>query len=849
SDLGIDSIKRVEILSALEERMPDLPKVTPDMMGTLKTLGQITQYLSKPSIPTDATSSQIPAKPHIHVVQTPENHRVERKIIKLVHLEKPKSHSFSIPEGAVIGVAGDRDGLAGELAASLIRKGFGARQFQHRKEISADLHLAGLVLIAPMEANEAFKWAQTFASIQKNAPLRSNAWFATVSAIDGAFGFNDGQISDPFQGGLAGLVKTAAIEWPEVRCLAVDIDPQWNDIPAAANALRDEIFFAQSRERIEIGIGPDGPVGLDLEDVSPEPNGHLDLNPQDVVIVTGGARGVTAAAAQTLVSQTPCTLVLIGRSPAPQPEPPWLAGLTDEGEIKRGILDNWTEGDTPAPKKIEKRYRQWMANRQVLTTLNNLERMGATARYFSADIRDEQAIASLLERIRGTVGEIGAIVHGAGVLEDRLIVDKQADQFDTVYETKVEGIKSLLNATVEDDLKYMVFFSSVSARQGNPGQADYAMANEVLNKIAQQQHAIRPECKVVSINWGPWNGGMVTPSLKRNFLKHDIALIPLDLGAQAMVDEMAQPLKGPVEVVIGGALLGRVNRPSAAPKPAELTLTCKRDVSLERYPVLVSHQLDGRPVVPLALITEWLAHSALHAHPGLVLHGMDNLRLLNGITLDQQSRLIHMMAGKATRKGQIFEVDVEIREDRLEGPARAHSSAKAILSERLPAPPVFQGNGHFKPTTSMDSLEDIYERVLFHGRDLRGIKEIVRISNEGMSAILASAPPPAQWINDPLRSRWLADPLILDSAFQMAIVWCHKHHGLVCLPSYAASYRQYCRRFPENGVTAILEIHKCRNRKMIGDFTFLDSGKKVVAQLKGYEAIMDPGLINAFKAA
>jgi acyl carrier protein len=45
SDLGIDSIKRVEILSSLEEKMPGLPHVSPEHMGRLKTLGQVLEHL------------------------------------------------------------------------------------------------------------------------------------------------------------------------------------------------------------------------------------------------------------------------------------------------------------------------------------------------------------------------------------------------------------------------------------------------------------------------------------------------------------------------------------------------------------------------------------------------------------------------------------------------------------------------------------------------------------------------------------------------------------------------------------------------------------------------------------
>ena len=44
AELGIDSIKRVEILSALEEQMPNLPTVSPEIMGSLKTLGQIAEF-------------------------------------------------------------------------------------------------------------------------------------------------------------------------------------------------------------------------------------------------------------------------------------------------------------------------------------------------------------------------------------------------------------------------------------------------------------------------------------------------------------------------------------------------------------------------------------------------------------------------------------------------------------------------------------------------------------------------------------------------------------------------------------------------------------------------------------
>jgi hypothetical protein len=88
---------------------------------------------------------------------------------------------------------------------------------------------------------------------------------------------------------------------------------------------------------------------------------------------------------------------------------------------------------------------------------------------------------------------------------------------------------------------------------------------------------------------------------------------------------------------------------------------------------------------------------------------------------------------------------------------------------------------------------------------------------------------------------------VLDAAFQMATVWCYEQKGIVSLPSYCASYRQYRQRFPSDEVVAVLDVESVSNRKMRGNFTFLDSSMDVVATLVGYEAIMDPGLMRAFK--
>jgi hypothetical protein len=116
-----------------------------------------------------------------------------------------------------------------------------------------------------------------------------------------------------------------------------------------------------------------------------------------------------------------------------------------------------------------------------------------------------------------------------------------------------------------------------------------------------------------------------------------------------------------------------------------------------------------------------------------------------------------------------------------------------------------------------------------------------------MVADVTRAPAPPQWIAAPLRNSWLCDPLVLDSAFQMASLWCYDQRGCVSLPSRAASYRQFRTAFPPEGVKVVLEVREAGDRKMRGDFTFLDGAGQVIARLTGYEAVMDPLLNRAFK--
>jgi NAD(P)-dependent dehydrogenase (short-subunit alcohol dehydrogenase family) len=577
-----------------------------------------------------------------------------------------------------------------------------------------------------------------------------------------------------------------------------------------------------------------------------------------VVIISGGARGVTAATAAALARRRALTLILLGRSPAPFPEPGWLKGLESEADLKKAIIANEYAATRPTPQTVQESYHRYRSNREIQHSLAALKAAGADARYVSLDIREADKVRAVLNDVRLVHGPIKALVHGAGVLRDRMISDKSAEEFHQVFSTKVEGLENLLAATRTDPLRYIVLFSSVAARFGNIGQVDYAVANEVLNKMAVAEAAQRKDCLVRSINWGPWDGGMVTAAHKKAFRAKDIALIPIERGAEAFVSELTAGQARPVEVVIGSELPSAslsISPPIAA-EPANspgdnaaagLSTVYISELNLERYPILDHHRLDGKPVVPFALMAEWFGHGALHNNPGFQLAGLDAMRLLKGIVLDDHQRPIRVLTSAAESTGDGITVNLELRNGMAAGAEVIHSKATALLTDRLPSAPDFDIPADLRNAAYGRDVAHIYADILFHGHALQGIRRVRGCTPKGMLADLSTAPTPGAWIQKPPRNRWIADPLVMDGAFQMASLWCYEETGRVSLPSFSASYRQYCRRFPDHPVQAVLVVRDVSRHKLVGDFTFIDRDGTVLATMRGYEAVMEDRLIRAFK--
>ena len=852
ADLGIDSIKRLEILSAVQRRLPDLPTVDSQYLGSLRTLQNIVEYLEQAGQPlgkADGGAVAAAATPETLAPAASQTTltgwSIAARALRRVTTESATSKASPaagdgpvFADGVVWLAADENDEFADALAASLAKRGVDVMRVALTLEPpTPPERLAGLLLVPPIcraaSIADADMLKSAFALTQRGAKAlqaTADARLVAIERLDGAFGLRDAAAIDVHHGALAGLVKTADDEWPAVGCHTIDSDPALDVDRAAELAVGALVERDASRE---IGIAADGGrVELTLDNLA-APSGDLPLSAGDVVVVTGGARGVTAACGIELARSAGVTLILLGRSTPPPAQPDELESIADDAALKRALLARFTAaGEKPTPVALQRAVDAISAQREIRATLAAIRAAGGDAEYHAVDVRDATAVRALLAEIQSRRGPVRGVVHGAGVLADAKIEDKTPDAIRRVLDTKLTGLASVLAALDPGELRVLALFSSVSARFGRRGQADYAMANEVLNKFAQRFAAEHPTCRAVALNWGPWEGGMVTPPLAREFQRLGLTLIPLAAGAQAFVQALRSDVRD-VEIVLGDGF--------GPPTPQII----RRELALSSHGFLNGHRIRGRAVLPVAMMLEWFAEAARRVSPDAHLRRIDGFRVLRGVLLDDGEAIrLEIRPGESQDRGgerhQAIEL-VSIASDGTESPraratlvfgpdtvaasaAGAHCSA-ADVSQPYPA-----------------TLAKIYGELLFHDAPLRVIEAVDGYGPRAISAIIIAADSPDSWMTAPLNSTWRLDPAVVDGCLQLGLLWTRAALGGLSIPLAVESLTTV--RAPRVGerLSALVTIREQDRQRALADALVRDQAGEPVLMLRGIELIVDAKL-------
>jgi NAD(P)-dependent dehydrogenase (short-subunit alcohol dehydrogenase family) len=405
---------------------------------------------------------------------------------------------------------------------------------------------------APLElAQGLFNLFKELESDLRQSAKRGGGWAFNFTSMGGQFGISGRAPLALAQAPTVGMFKTLKREWPELFVKSVDLD-----LSIDTNLLFTQLIEELTSDDgvVEIGLGTSRRRVELVEDTNHKPLGRLPLDSESVVLITGGAYGVTADVAQELARQARPHLVLVGRSPLPGPESPDTAHLADVAALRRHLISSMrAQNPKLLPADIERAMERILKDRQIRANIAAMQQAGSRVEYHSVDARNAQQFGTLIDELYTRLGRIDGVIHGAGVIEDTFISRKTPQSFANVFTTKVDSAVVLAQKLRPERLGFLVFFSSVAGRFGNMGQIDYSAANEYLNKLAVHLDRQWPG-RVVAVNWGPWDAGMISDELRRLYRERGVEMIPVAEGRRMLIDELRRGKQGPPEVVIGCSL-------------------------------------------------------------------------------------------------------------------------------------------------------------------------------------------------------------------------------------------------------------------------------------------------------
>ncbi|MEU4526370.1 SDR family oxidoreductase [Amycolatopsis sp. NPDC024027] len=503
------------------------------------------------------------------------------------------------------------------------------------------------VLAPVLDANREYRHLRACTSRPEAAPALQEAVFVAARHCRDALGAGGSVgallvdplgrgVPEPHAGLFTGLVNSVAWELPGCVCRVLITDEpagtSWRHLEAELarpGGLPSVVRRAGVRYRPRLRPAPSRA-------------GELPLAPGDVVVATGGARGITAAAVEGLLERLPLRVWLLGSS-APQDVPAGLLAAGEEDVPRHRaafIAEGRRSGATVA--ELTRRFDRLLRARESRLTLDRLRRHhgAAAVHHLTCDVTDPDAVRTAVRTVLDRDGRVDLLINGAGAHHPGDLSRKQLARFRHVRDVKLRGYHHLKRAFEDSPPRLWCNFGSLAGLMGLPGEADYSAANDFLVRAAE--HQARTE--EFTVAWTVWDGaGISGDPATRAALARSRRLSSMSRaeGVAHFLTELAQP--GPRDPVV--SFIGRAERELLARKfpgyaddgpgvkraarflaepetrdAATATWTVVFDSRRERY--LHEHLVDGKPTVPGTLLAGIAVEAARALLPGAAIHAL-----------------------------------------------------------------------------------------------------------------------------------------------------------------------------------------------------------------------------------
>ena len=473
----------------------------------------------------------------------------------------------------------------------------------------------------------------------------------------------------------------------------------------------------------------------------PETNAdYKGLGPDDVLLVTGGGKGIAAESALQLARHTGCRLALLGRSdPA------------SDSELK--------------------------------SNLDRIARAGVSFSYFITDITDAAAVKMSLLRIASELGPITAVLHGAGTNDPRRLEEITVADLNQTLAPKLTGLHNILDNIDAARLRLLLTFGSIIARTGLHGEAHYGLANEWLRMMVERWREKHAHCRCLNLEWSVWAGVGMGQRLGvlDSLVRQGITPLPVDDAIEHLKSMLAWK-QAPLSSIVTGRfgslptlkfdppelpLLRFLEHPRLHHPGIELIIDA--ELSADTDPYVTEHAFQGEQLFPAVMGMEAMAQAAMALEQSQLLPCFRELRFEHPIVIPRTGRVTIRVA-VLRRRPETVSAAVRCSST---GFQMDHFCGECIFDKNQSAPDRSAATASTPGGTRLDPSHTLYERILFHrGRFCR--VESYDLLHSDKSIARLGAPAEAPWFG-----RHLPPELVMgDAASRDAAL----HSIQACIP-------------------------------------------------------------------
>jgi enediyne polyketide synthase len=415
---------------------------------------------------------------------------------------------------------------------------------------------------------------------------------------------------------------------------------------------------------------------------------ELPLTASDVLVVTGGARGITAECALHLARESGARLAIFGRS-------------------------------------------QTTADDEIVSNFERMKAAGIDFRYYSVDVTDAGATRETILKVERDLGPVTAILHGAARNIPCLIENLTAEEVSNTVAPKIRGAQNLLTAINPDRLRLFITFSSIIARTGLLGEAHYGLANEWLTRLTERWKSTHPHCRCLAIEWSVWSGVGMGARLGTvdELARTGITPIPVDKGLDALNSLLCRK-----NANVTSVLMGRlrdlptltVERPELPflrflEKPRvyypKIELIVDAELSTPTDPYLDDHVFRGERLLPAVMGMEAMAQVFTALTETNQLPVFEHVKFERPIVVGENTATTIRVAALVRAPGC---VEMVLRSSETNFQVD-HFRATCRTPEAAPAPE--RRTVKMDTPVMIDPERDLYGKVLFHRGRFRRVRE------------------------------------------------------------------------------------------------------------------------------